>query len=440
MDKSKPFGLVLPKKAKAFPAKVSAVFGSDSDDEPVKKKSVPIPQKKPLSKIQEQKELCEDPSIYEYDSIYDDMKAKEVAKIAGPKDNKPSRYINTLLKAADKRKKEYERRVERKVQVEREKEGDKFKDKEAFVTSAYKQKMQEMEEEEERERRENLMNEMMDVTKQKDLSGFYRHFLKQSVGEEKIPEFGDKFKVKLEPVSDDDAKKTNQVYDQKKRKDHSESEVKRENHSNKTKRRRHNESDEDDSDHHSYKSLKKNMERVSGAKILKDSKVPHVSSRKTAIYRKHEHSSEDEEKYNPSSSKSEADKLLAVNLDQDSDIVDSEEEVDSEINIPREKHRSKNTSDRDSSHCDRGKDNVQKKKMAINIRKRTNDDSDASDSSKENENSLPSNKNTTNGKTENTVEDKQPKVKRNIFEKRTVGDVFAAAQARYFQRMAARNA
>ncbi|GFW76147.1 nuclear speckle splicing regulatory protein 1 [Trichonephila clavipes] len=404
------------------------------------------------------------------------MKAKEVAKIAGPKDNKPSRYINTLLKAADKRKKEYERRVERKVQVEREKEGDKFKDKEAFVTSAYKQKMQEMEEEEERERRENLMNEMMDVTKQKDLSGFYRHFLKQSVGEEKIPEFGDKFKVKLEPVSDDEAKKTNQVYDQKKRKDHSESEVKRENHSNKTKRRRHNESDEDDSDHHSYKSLKKNTERVSGAKILKDSKVPHVSSRKTAIYRKHEHSSEDEEKYNPSSSKSEADKLLdssrktaiyrkhehssedeekynpssskseadkllAVNLDQDSDIVDSEEEVDSEINIPRVKHRSKNTSDRDSSHSDRGKDNVQKKKMAKNIRKRTNDDSDASDSSKENEeNSLPSNKNSTNGKTENTVEDQQPKVKRNIFEKRTVGDVFAAAQARYFQRMAARNA
>ncbi|GFY53023.1 nuclear speckle splicing regulatory protein 1 [Trichonephila inaurata madagascariensis] len=434
MDKSKPFGLVLPKKAKAFPAKVNAIFGSDSDDEPVKKKSVPIPQKKPLSKIQEQKELCEDPSIYEYDSIYDDMKAKEVAKIAAPKDNKPSRYINTLLKAADKRKKEYERRVERKVQVEREKEGDKFKDKEAFVTSAYKQKMQEMEEEEERERRENLMNEMMDVTKQKDLSGFYRHFLKQSVGEEKIPEFGDKFKVKQEPVSDEEAKKT--YHDQKKRKDCSKSEVKREDHSSKTKRRRHDQSDEDDSDHHSYKSLKKNTERVSDAKISKDSKVPHVSSRKTAIYRRHEHSSEDEEKYNPSSSKSEADKLLAANLDQDSDIVDSEEEVDSKIKISSEKHRSKNTSD-----SDRGKDNVQKKKMAKNIRKRTNDDSDASDSSKENEeNSLPSNENSTNGKTENTVEDEQPKVKRNIFEKRTVGEVFAAAQARYFQRMAARNA
>ena len=28
---------------------------------------------------------------------------------------------------------------------------------------------------------------MMDVTKQKDLSGFYRHFLNQQTGEEKIP-------------------------------------------------------------------------------------------------------------------------------------------------------------------------------------------------------------------------------------------------------------
>ena len=29
---------------------------------------------------------------------------------------------------------------------------------------------------------------MMDVTKQKDLSGFYRHFLNQQTGEERIPE------------------------------------------------------------------------------------------------------------------------------------------------------------------------------------------------------------------------------------------------------------
>lgn len=30
--------------------------------------------------------------------------------------------------------------------------------------------------------------EAMDVTKQKDLSGFYRHFLNQQTGEEEIPD------------------------------------------------------------------------------------------------------------------------------------------------------------------------------------------------------------------------------------------------------------
>ncbi|GFQ64192.1 hypothetical protein TNCT_170021 [Trichonephila clavata] len=54
-------------------------------------------------------------------------------------------------------------------------------------------------------------------------------------------------------------------------------------------------------------------------------KAPHVSSRKTAVYRKMEHSSDEEEKFNPSSSKSETDNLSAANLDQDSDIGDSEE-------------------------------------------------------------------------------------------------------------------
>ena len=40
---------------------------------------------------------------------------------------------------------------------------------------------------------------MMDVTKQKDLSGFYRHFLNQQTGEEKIPSITeDGVKVKKE--------------------------------------------------------------------------------------------------------------------------------------------------------------------------------------------------------------------------------------------------
>lgn len=55
------------------------------------------------------------------------------------------------------------------VQKEREKEGDEFADKEVFVTSAYKKKLEEMREEEEREKREDYLEKIGDVTKQKDL-------------------------------------------------------------------------------------------------------------------------------------------------------------------------------------------------------------------------------------------------------------------------------
>lgn len=55
------------------------------------------------------------------------------------------------------------------IQKEREKEGEEFKDKEVFVTTAYKKKLQEMREEEEKEKREEYLENIGDVTKQKDL-------------------------------------------------------------------------------------------------------------------------------------------------------------------------------------------------------------------------------------------------------------------------------
>ncbi|GBM25471.1 Nuclear speckle splicing regulatory protein 1 [Araneus ventricosus] len=429
MDKSKPFGLVIPKKTKAFQAKKISIFDSDSDDEqPARKKPTPIPQAKPLSKKLEQKELCEDPSIYEYDSIYDDMKAQEVAKIAGPKD-KPSRYIDTLLKAADKRKKEYERRIERKVQVEREKEGDKFKDKEAFVTSSYKKKMQEMEEAEERERRENMLNDMMDVTKQNDLSGFYRHFLKQSVGEEKVPVFGEKRTIKEEPKSDDEDEKRNYSVQGK-----------------------NPESDEEkDKDLSSKKKKEDNKEAKYASK---------ASHSRPKMYRKGRSDSDNEETPNPSNeaeethnTANETTNITDPNLDADSDIVSScEEDEESNLSKSKEDSLKDNISANNSKVCsgsDSEKGNSKQRNSVKNIRKRTNDDSsDSSESSKENEENCDSSVNETslNGhpkpqdaKAEDADESEKPKPKRNMLEKRTVGEVFAAAQARYFQRLAVRN-
>lgn len=57
------------------------------------------------------------------------------------------------MRAVEERKKEQERRDDRKIQKEREAEGAQFADKEAYVTSAYRQKLKERQEELEREKR-----------------------------------------------------------------------------------------------------------------------------------------------------------------------------------------------------------------------------------------------------------------------------------------------
>ena len=67
---------------------------------------------------------------------------------------KQPKYIKNLLKTAEQRKRDFERLLERKAQKEREQEGGMFDDKEAFVTEAFKRKMQQLAEDEEKERKQ----------------------------------------------------------------------------------------------------------------------------------------------------------------------------------------------------------------------------------------------------------------------------------------------
>merc|ERR1712241_1216518 len=83
------------------------------------------------------------------------------------------------------RRKEFERRIERQVQKEREAEGEMYADKESFVTSSYRKKMEEIAEQEEEEARKARIEAALDVTKQNNLDGFYRHLYRQTMGEEK---------------------------------------------------------------------------------------------------------------------------------------------------------------------------------------------------------------------------------------------------------------
>nr|CAG4640350.1 EOG090X0D2W [Daphnia pulex] len=129
------------------------------------------------------KALAEDPTVFQYDEVYDEMQQKKEEK-KPPKEERKPKYIGNLLKTAELRKVELERRVERKVQKERETEGDTFNDKESFVTPAYRAKLAELKKLEEEERLRELREASLDVTKQQDLSGFYRHLYKQTFSED----------------------------------------------------------------------------------------------------------------------------------------------------------------------------------------------------------------------------------------------------------------
>ncbi|XP_078536148.1 nuclear speckle splicing regulatory protein 1 isoform X2 [Lissotriton helveticus] len=187
----------MPKKLLQRPAFLPkhSAFADDSDEETtvgsrLQKEAL---KKKVMkqTKLEMQKALEQDATVYEYDSVYDDIQKKKeetsTAQMMAGKEKKP-KYIQSLMQAVEVRKKEQEKRMEKKIQKEREAEGAEFEDKEAFVTSTYKKKLEERAQQEDQEKREAAIEASLDVTKQKDLSGFYRHLLNQTVGEEQAPE------------------------------------------------------------------------------------------------------------------------------------------------------------------------------------------------------------------------------------------------------------
>ncbi|ESO00557.1 hypothetical protein HELRODRAFT_175519 [Helobdella robusta] len=194
---TKKYGLIIPKKdSNPKLMKSSAFHDNDSDDEKIAGKSNPLNLKgcsmiKPSSRLNNyikkqtqldiEKALHEDPNCFEYDKIYDEECTKKTQQKEEVKKDVKPKYIGQLMKAAEQRKREYERRVERTVQKEREAEQGMYQDKEAFVTTAYKEKMQRIKEEEEMEKKQQLLEELQSSDKDKGFVDFYRNILNQRV-------------------------------------------------------------------------------------------------------------------------------------------------------------------------------------------------------------------------------------------------------------------
>jgi coiled-coil domain-containing protein 55 len=121
----------------------------------------------------------EDPSVYDYDGVYDSFKAPAAAP--KKKEERKSKYIGDLLKSADKRNQEKEAIHERKVAREQAEEDAKeeYQGKEKFVTKAYKRKLEErkrFEAEEEVRQREEDANDVTKKTGGAAFASFYGNF------------------------------------------------------------------------------------------------------------------------------------------------------------------------------------------------------------------------------------------------------------------------
>lgn len=131
-----------------------------------------------------------DPTIYSYDAVYDSLHAKPDKATAageGGKSSEVPKYMTSLLRSAEVRKRDQLRARDRLLAREREAEGDEFADKEKFVTSAYKAQQEEMQ----RIEREDAEREQAEEERQKKqgnvgMVGFYRDML--SRGEERHEE------------------------------------------------------------------------------------------------------------------------------------------------------------------------------------------------------------------------------------------------------------
>ena len=131
-----------------------------------------------------EKALKEDPNVFAYDDALTDIQKGREATLRekdGEKIERKSRYIAQLKEAADFRKREQDVTYERRLMKEREKEDELYGDKEKFITSAYRKKLEEDEkwkkEELEREQREKER----EVHGKSDMTSFYANLMNRNV-------------------------------------------------------------------------------------------------------------------------------------------------------------------------------------------------------------------------------------------------------------------
>lgn len=191
----KKYGLYIPPKKptlKPTPSTANNIFGDEDDQARPTAAPVVDIKKRQIEKLQ-QKALEEDSSVFLYDEVVHEEPARKQIKGAslppgmskstpsgGPqtKTEQPkSRYMDALLQKAEERKALNEVVRVRLMKKEAELDADKYQDKEVIMTAAYKKKLEAMKDQMELADKE--IDE--DVTKRKDMSGFYGNLMTKNV-------------------------------------------------------------------------------------------------------------------------------------------------------------------------------------------------------------------------------------------------------------------
>ncbi|ORZ34600.1 coiled-coil domain-containing protein 55-domain containing protein, partial [Catenaria anguillulae PL171] len=120
-----------------------------------------------------------DAHVFDYDGVYDAMKARESQAKSAKQAQKGPRYMEALLRSAEIRKLDHLKAQTTKYKLEAAADKAEFGETEAFVTSAYKESLEQikrMEEEQERKAAEDAAR----AAKLGGMSAFYRNFLDRS--------------------------------------------------------------------------------------------------------------------------------------------------------------------------------------------------------------------------------------------------------------------
>ncbi|CAN0890807.1 Nuclear speckle splicing regulatory protein 1 [Linum grandiflorum] len=149
--------------------------GDEDEDNVEKDIARQATKNKSLKDIEEQhkKALQEDPSVFDYDGVYDEMKQAIVRPRIEDKEQKKSKYIETLKAKSIERERQQEIVYERKIAKERSIDDHLYADNDKYVTNAYKKKLAERNQWLEEEKLRELKEQKDDVTKKSDLSDFY---------------------------------------------------------------------------------------------------------------------------------------------------------------------------------------------------------------------------------------------------------------------------